>query len=274
MSKMSVLSVVAVVAALMAEVSPVSARTGSSHCQVMVDANNVWIRAGESPVAALSLWRCPVQTVCQGAVHAERAECPARCSAGPPASSRSDVCSRCQRCEFLGGKPPPAGRQTIPVNSVAITIDKDEADSSARFFAPPADWLSQAGDTSELLEARTIAACHVKRLGATVITWQSELANVRAGQSVVLSGSHYFGLGMRFVRAMDGASSSTPTARRVRFFAAKRSSFVELVCIHSHHRWEAGDRGHARTSQKPPPSDDMVHDGQTLCLPVRDSESP
>jgi hypothetical protein len=85
-----------------------------------------------------------------------------------------------------------------------IMIDHDDAGSSAGFFMPPSRWFNKAGDRSELLEARTIKACRVSRLGATVITWQSELGNVLHEQPAVLSGSHYFGLGMRFVRSMDG----------------------------------------------------------------------
>ena len=53
--------------------------------------------------------------------------------------------------------------------------------------------------------ARTIKACRVDKLAATVVTWQSELYSPRTrADSVMLSGSHYFGLGMRFVRSMDG----------------------------------------------------------------------
>ena len=40
---------------------------------------------------------------------------------------------------------------------------------------------------------------------ATVLTWESRLTCPMSKESIVLSGSHYHGLGMRFVRSMDAS---------------------------------------------------------------------
>ena len=41
-------------------------------------------------------------------------------------------------------------------------------------------------------------------LGATLVEWQSRLETPPGKNTAVLTGSHYFGLGMRFVESMDG----------------------------------------------------------------------
>jgi hypothetical protein len=41
-------------------------------------------------------------------------------------------------------------------------------------------------------------------LGATLVEWRSTLESPPGKESIVLTGDHYFGLGMRFVQSMDG----------------------------------------------------------------------
>jgi hypothetical protein len=65
-------------------------------------------------------------------------------------------------------------------------------------------WVSQPNNEPLLLEQRTITV--VGRVGdpaATFLTWKSRLSVPQEGDSVVLSGSHYHGLGLRFIRSMD-----------------------------------------------------------------------
>jgi hypothetical protein len=53
-------------------------------------------------------------------------------------------------------------------------------------------------------------------LGATLLTWQTRLEPAEGKPSIKLSGSHYFGLGMRFVQSMDGADDFfTPAGKAV-----------------------------------------------------------
>jgi hypothetical protein len=54
-----------------------------------------------------------------------------------------------------------------------------------------------------LKEQRTIIVCQPKNFNATVLIWQSRFAAPAGKESVTLSGSHYFGLGMRFLQSMD-----------------------------------------------------------------------
>jgi hypothetical protein len=69
-------------------------------------------------------------------------------------------------------------------------------------FSERVHWISSVGQ-GVLTERRTIEACHVGDLAATVLIWRSELAVPKGKRSMTLTGSHYFGLGMRFVRSMD-----------------------------------------------------------------------
>jgi len=64
------------------------------------------------------------------------------------------------------------------------------------------DWLS-ADKVPLLAEQRTITAHVAKDLDASLLTWQTQLQPAEGKDSVKLTGSHYFGLGMRFVQSMD-----------------------------------------------------------------------
>lgn len=64
-------------------------------------------------------------------------------------------------------------------------------------------WVTPDG--KELLrERRQVAAAIDSGTDATVLTWRSRLDVPPGKGQVALSGSHYFGLGMRFVEAMNG----------------------------------------------------------------------
>lgn len=70
-------------------------------------------------------------------------------------------------------------------------------------FAETVHWGSSRGNESSLLEQRTITAGRIEKPAATFLTWNCELAAAGGKKSVLLSGSHYHGLGMRFIRSMD-----------------------------------------------------------------------
>ncbi len=72
-------------------------------------------------------------------------------------------------------------------------------------FGQHLSWVSGPGDKTLLYEDRTITVGHMGKPKATVLTWLSHLWGPKDAESVVLSGSHYHGLGLRFVRSMDGA---------------------------------------------------------------------
>ncbi len=60
-----------------------------------------------------------------------------------------------------------------------------------------------AKDVSVLEERRLIRAMYDAENNATLVFWESELTAIEGLDEVVLTGSHYYGLGMRFVESMD-----------------------------------------------------------------------
>lgn len=64
------------------------------------------------------------------------------------------------------------------------------------------EWTATNG-TTVLLEERIIKINKADDLNATLLTWQSNLKTPAGRDEIKLTGSHYFGLGMRFVTSMD-----------------------------------------------------------------------
>lgn len=79
----------------------------------------------------------------------------------------------------------------------------DEQDGVANAgFTERVRWTDASGQ--ELLaERRTVEVCRIGDPIATLLTWRSRLGRPEGKEEVTLTGSHYFGLGMRFVRSMD-----------------------------------------------------------------------
>jgi len=65
------------------------------------------------------------------------------------------------------------------------------------------DWVAPRSQQAVLRERRTIDVQQDQDLLASLLTWRSELQPAGGKKSVKLSGSHYFGLGVRFVPSMD-----------------------------------------------------------------------
>jgi hypothetical protein len=65
------------------------------------------------------------------------------------------------------------------------------------------EWIGGPENKVLLLEKRTVLAYRGSTLGATLLSWQSRLQTPPERTSSVLTGSHYFGLGLRFVESMD-----------------------------------------------------------------------
>jgi hypothetical protein len=66
------------------------------------------------------------------------------------------------------------------------------------------DWIGiDAAQTPLMSESRTVKVYTAAGLEASLVTWQTELAPAAGKDSVTLTGSHYYGLGMRFVQSMD-----------------------------------------------------------------------
>jgi len=70
-------------------------------------------------------------------------------------------------------------------------------------FTEKLDWTNPKTEELLLEESRTIQVCRSEDDESTLLSWQSEFSVPEGKKSVTLSGSHYFGLGMRFVQSMD-----------------------------------------------------------------------
>jgi len=70
-------------------------------------------------------------------------------------------------------------------------------------FAESVRWVSPRDNRPALNERRAVAATRLSEPATILLTWQCELAVPAGKESVILSGSHYYGLGLRFIRAMD-----------------------------------------------------------------------
>ena len=66
-------------------------------------------------------------------------------------------------------------------------------------------WVGPEGGTALASEDRRITVHRHDGLGVTLLTWRTKLSAAEGKPSIKLTGSHYFGLGMRFVQSMDGA---------------------------------------------------------------------
>jgi hypothetical protein len=64
-------------------------------------------------------------------------------------------------------------------------------------------WLNPNGTELLLNERRTIRLCRLNDPKLTLMTWESRFEVPQGKKSVTLTGSHYFGLGMRFLESMD-----------------------------------------------------------------------
>jgi hypothetical protein len=63
--------------------------------------------------------------------------------------------------------------------------------------------MSPRDNKPGLIERRAVAATRLTEPAATLLTWQCGLGVPAGKGSVTLSGSHYYGLGLRFIRALD-----------------------------------------------------------------------
>jgi len=197
------LSSLAVMVAVLGALSGVRMVQAKGPLQVTVDANSIWIREGTSPVLQYRYGDVPFKP------YVKELYTPAGLNVLLDAPSDHLHHHGLMFAVAVNGvnfweETPTTGRQETVSPLVTVLHDNDGGGPSAGFCTGPA-WVktTATGRMTYTREARTIKACQVGKLGATVITWQSELPNPWP-RTMTLSGSHYFGLGMRFVRSMDG----------------------------------------------------------------------
>ena len=75
-------------------------------------------------------------------------------------------------------------------------------------FTETLHWVNPRTETRLLEETRTLRAyAPDAQLGASFLVWESRLEAPKARGAAELTGSHYHGLGLRFVESMDGAGT-------------------------------------------------------------------
>jgi hypothetical protein len=70
-------------------------------------------------------------------------------------------------------------------------------------FTENVEWIKPDSRQAFLKEHRTIEVRQGTDLGATLLTWQSKFELPDGKESATITGSHYHGLGMRFLKSMD-----------------------------------------------------------------------
>ena len=96
---------------------------------------------------------------------------------------------------------PTAGRQ-VQAGIVTEVSHGERPGQSIAGLEERLHWVDSGGKRL-LLERREIDCNRLSDSGATMLRWRSRLSVPEGVPSVALTGSHYFGLGMRFIRAMD-----------------------------------------------------------------------
>ena len=170
--------------------------------RVVVDANSIWIEAGESPVLQYRYGDVPfkpyVKELCTPGGLNVLLDAP-----HDHLHHHGLMFAVAVDGVNFWEETPTAGRQVQRSPLATILQGKDQGGPGAGFCTGPS-WTTATGSLVGLSEARTIKACRMGEPEATVVTWQSECRAIRPRAALTLSGSHYFGLGMRFVRSMDG----------------------------------------------------------------------
>jgi len=79
----------------------------------------------------------------------------------------------------------------------------DGNNPEAAGFDEQLEWVNPRTDEVLATELRTIKVCLMKEQNATVLKWVGKLSPPAGKDSITLTGSPYFGLGMRFLESMD-----------------------------------------------------------------------
>ena len=83
-----------------------------------------------------------------------------------------------------------------------MKIDKKK-DVPVAAFTERLEWVNPRNKELLLRESRTIEVCRWLQPAVTILTWEGKFEPPSGKESVTLSGSPYFGLGMRFLQSMD-----------------------------------------------------------------------
>ncbi|MDD8046510.1 MAG: PmoA family protein [Verrucomicrobiota bacterium] len=87
--------------------------------------------------------------------------------------------------------------------TIRSTFQKTQGALSENGFTSTLHWCPAESDQPLIVENRTIALREAKPTEPTLLTWVSQLQPGSDQEKTRLWGSHYFGLGLRFQKAMD-----------------------------------------------------------------------
>lgn len=99
---------------------------------------------------------------------------------------------------------PASGRQTH--GRFTEVVVREQSGLSNAGFTERLDWVDSLGQGA-LQERRTVRVCQTAEPKATMMSWHSCLSVPEGKPAMTLTGAHYFGLGMRFIQALDGTGS-------------------------------------------------------------------
>jgi hypothetical protein len=198
--------------------------------QLATDANSVWIRAGELPVLQYRYNNVPfkpyVKELCT----------PAGVNFLLDAPSDHLHHHALMFAVAVDGvnyweEAPTAGREQHEKFDVTRAGAKDGAAYAE--FKETVRWVPSKDSPYVLLESRNIAVCRGPQVKATVVTWRSDFELPKDAKLVTLSGSHYFGLGLRFVRSMDGSEFFNADGKEGTIFRGEERLVQSDWCAYS-----------------------------------------
>jgi hypothetical protein len=169
--------------------------------QITKDADSVWIRAGDSPILQYQYGNVPfkpyVKELCTPGGMNFLLDAPS-----DHLHHHALMFAVAVDGVNFWEETPTAGHE---VHDGFDDMWTDETERGAfAGFTERIRWAGAKDQPELLLEDRRIGVFRVPQLNATMMLWESHLSVPPTRKSVTLSGSHYFGLGARFVRAMDG----------------------------------------------------------------------
>ena len=87
--------------------------------------------------------------------------------------------------------------------TIEVANPRKQNEWSRAGFKQQLEWTDVRTNKVLLIEQRAVEAYQARDIAATLLTWCSGLETPPGKDSTLLTGSHYFGLGMRFVESMD-----------------------------------------------------------------------
>jgi hypothetical protein len=99
-----------------------------------------------------------------------------------------------------------SGKQ-VPDGELAMSDGPAPGGVTSLRIAQRLRWIPAGGDGPAVTEKRHLVIYAGIAPAATLITWRSRLEPAPGRDKVTITGSHYQGLGMRFVTSMDGAET-------------------------------------------------------------------